>query len=592
MIADLSARLDEAGIETPPEEAAHRATQSSSADWPEPSESTCGYVTAMVSGWATDSPTNGRHPWVVSQCVRLACALRLGCVTAEDRDLALTNLTGRFRELITPDGDRHRIAAAPWEVKQACCWAIQRVESLTDEQCRAELGSHEHADPSESDMGEADSGFWGSRPILSHIRDYARFRLVSPWALLACVLARTAAEISPDVVIPPIVGAKASLNLYVVLVGMPGAGKSTAMSASEEMRNWTTNAFDLGSAEGLIDQYASIRRKPDDDDRSVRNSTWDSSLVLHRARGIAVTDELKAFLEQADRRGSLILPSVLALFTGGKVHPAYRNNKTYLPAHEVRFCWIVGAQYATAGAVFEKADLGLPQRFVWCTTNDPMAADGCPEPPGHMPWNVPEEVCGNTSDALVLKFDKTIVNEVRRNRVAVLKSEPNAEAGHDTLVRLKVAALMGLLDGRVDITLEDWSLAGHIMDHSARQLTRVQEHRKREADERLVSGGRKQATRESAQERATQSRIDHDAAGAMSRAVHKHVNPADPNDGFDSRRLKDFIGKRLRKHHHYHFHSALEVALSKGWIVATTRPRKDHSGREATIYRRGPSRPD
>ena len=35
-------------------------------------ETDCPYTRRMVKGWATDTPTRGRHPWLVSQCVRLA----------------------------------------------------------------------------------------------------------------------------------------------------------------------------------------------------------------------------------------------------------------------------------------------------------------------------------------------------------------------------------------------------------------------------------------------------------------------------------------------------------------------------------------
>jgi hypothetical protein len=40
-------------------------------------EHTCNYVKAMLAGWAEDTPgTSGRHPWLVSQGVRLAAAHR------------------------------------------------------------------------------------------------------------------------------------------------------------------------------------------------------------------------------------------------------------------------------------------------------------------------------------------------------------------------------------------------------------------------------------------------------------------------------------------------------------------------------------
>lgn len=55
------------------------------------------------------------------------------------------------------------------------------------------------ADEPEPEAAEPvkDDEFWQARPYLSHIRDFARSRLVSPWAVLGVVLARVAGWIPP-----------------------------------------------------------------------------------------------------------------------------------------------------------------------------------------------------------------------------------------------------------------------------------------------------------------------------------------------------------------------------------------------------------
>jgi hypothetical protein len=60
--------------------------------------------------------------------------------------------------------------------------------------------------------------FWLRRPVLTDIRWFARERRVAPWAVLGSVLAQASCRIGPHVVLPPIVGGVASLNL----LGRPG----------------------------------------------------------------------------------------------------------------------------------------------------------------------------------------------------------------------------------------------------------------------------------------------------------------------------------------------------------------------------------
>ena len=42
---------------------------------------TCSYTRQMVKGWATDTP-KARHPWLLTQTRRLACAARYGCAAS------------------------------------------------------------------------------------------------------------------------------------------------------------------------------------------------------------------------------------------------------------------------------------------------------------------------------------------------------------------------------------------------------------------------------------------------------------------------------------------------------------------------------
>ena len=77
----------------------------------------------------------------------------------------------------------------------------------------APFGHIDEPDPSDVDE------FWDTRELLAHIRTSARARMTSPWAVLACVLARVVTATPHGIVLPPIVGGVASLNTFVGLVG-------------------------------------------------------------------------------------------------------------------------------------------------------------------------------------------------------------------------------------------------------------------------------------------------------------------------------------------------------------------------------------
>ena len=65
-----------------------------------------------------------------------------------------------------------------------------------------------------------DDCYWESCTELREIRDFAVWHMVSPYAVLACVLARIVAATPPHIVLPALVGASyGSLNFGVVLLG-------------------------------------------------------------------------------------------------------------------------------------------------------------------------------------------------------------------------------------------------------------------------------------------------------------------------------------------------------------------------------------
>lgn len=115
---------------------------SAPAEW-EWREHTCKYVTEMIAGWATETPT-ARHPWLASQATRLASAHRNSCLAAADHLAGEQSLADRFRTLAADTGDRR--GATPGEIRGALNWGIERASTFSPARAAKELGEHVHTE--------------------------------------------------------------------------------------------------------------------------------------------------------------------------------------------------------------------------------------------------------------------------------------------------------------------------------------------------------------------------------------------------------------------------------------------------------------
>ena len=131
--------LDENGIAATPEDARDLGVEvSAPATW-KFADTTCPYTRATVENWSTDVPkSSGRHPWLVSQAVRLACMQRLGCISEADHRRARVVLATRFQELL--DRTEPKRKENPGEVADVWSWGITTAATKTDADAEAEIG--------------------------------------------------------------------------------------------------------------------------------------------------------------------------------------------------------------------------------------------------------------------------------------------------------------------------------------------------------------------------------------------------------------------------------------------------------------------
>ena len=310
--------------------------------------------------------------------------------------------------------------------------------------------------------------FWDSRAALSVIRVAAAARVLSPDAVLGCVLARLAAFVRPGVRIDTGLG-RASANLAVVVVGDSSAGKSEAWRAARdllpvpmELSGMPDNdGLPLGSGEGLAEAfygmaeestgevYASGPRKGEDKVKLVRRKMYDHALFF--------ADEGEALLRMGQRLGSTINPELRKAWkaeTLGQAN-ASAERKRIVPDGSYALSVVLGFQPGTIGPLFDDEAGGTPQRFLFMSAHSDAVSDEVVDWPGPL-RNVAHAL--PTSD-LVLPDAAKAVLRAARVKARRLDAPPSGLNGHAPLHLAKLAALMAVLDLRTEVNEQDWGLA-------------------------------------------------------------------------------------------------------------------------------------
>ena len=344
--------------------------------------------------------------------------------------------------------------------------------------------------------------FWESRPLFEAIRRFARKRRVSPWSLLFVVLARACAAVPPWVVLPDTIGAIASLNIFVALCAGPAGKKSSVMAAAREFLTihggvpFRTEVPSTG--QGLAACYVS---NTDVMDASGKKKVG-TKMVQHSWSVLAVVDEIDNVGSLSEVKGSTLVSTLKSIWSGAELGQANATAdlRRKVEPHAYRFPLVAGVQPANAGAILADLKGGFPQRWLWVDSFNPdvataaeIAAD--PDPPGWT-WQVPAAVGGaerlpdgsvvllpNAALKLPAVAVQAILDADDARNLPVWASTPlGAEYdGHALLSRTKVAGLLALLDGRLQVTEQDWDLSGVLTEISDTTRSHVVRMRGEEA---------------------------------------------------------------------------------------------------------------
>jgi len=495
--------LDEWGPELAPElpsdTPARGVVVSAPDDWRYAGQ-TCNYVAEMVRRWnqESDRPQSGRHQWAMNRCVRLACAHRLGCITEDGLATALEYLEASLEHWCQVVGKPRGLS--PNEVRDAYDWAQRTVATFDEERVQAELGNHPHprgqrftgdgekTDSQERSWQHAGTGhedFWGRTEVLRHVHTFARARMMAPWGVLGALMVRVVTTVPPRVQIPGFVGERASLNLYVGLVGGSGEGKGrtegTARVAVTMAPIYKTGP---GSGEGINHLFARYDKDAPDNTEFHRDAVWFS------------VPEVDTLGKLGDRNGSTLLEKLRMAWSGENLTNAWVDKLKHLviPDHSYRLCMTVGVQPERAGVLLDNADAGTPQRFVWLPMQDPDAPDT--EPPEPAPLDRKDIATGwNPLGVTEVAFPQHVEKQVRDNRRKVLRGHGNADNKHLMLCRIKVAAALALLHGHREVSDEMWELSAVVMEVSQATRAGVEQSLAKRIEQRNQARGKAEGLR-------------------------------------------------------------------------------------------------
>ncbi len=336
--------------------------------------------------------------------------------------------------------------------------------------------------------------FWEARPALAHVRAAAWSRNRSPDAVLGSVLARVALLVPPSVRLPAIVGATATVDVIFALIAPSGIGKSSSATIGAELVPIDDDAVStdvvVGSGEGLIESYLAMVDEvgADGKTRSVKRQV--------RRAVLAVADEGQVLAELGKRQGSTIMTTLRSGWSGATLGQANASEATrrHLPAGAYRLAVLLALQPEHAVTLLGDAAGGTPQRFTWLSATDPSIPDVAPRWPGELTLRLPamgDAFAGFTvADVIATEVVAEDRERVRGSTFAVSLD------GHATLLRLKVAALLAVLDGRTDVDVDDWRLAGQIGAVSRAVRQSIVEYNWQQSRQRDDAANAKAARRE------------------------------------------------------------------------------------------------
>ena len=310
--------------------------------------------------------------------------------------------------------------------------------------------------------------FWNSRPVFQHIRQAAHSQGCSGDTVLYSTLARLSGMVSHHIRAVTGIGGRASLNIFAAMVGTSGAGKSISAGCVRDLMHPADDDFrdglPIGSGEGIAETFMGAVEEPTGEIH--QKGPYKDDPVMAKVRkqvrhnAFFYVDEGQTMAKLGERSGSILGETLRRAAIGealGQTNASEERTR-YIAPGSYSLGLLAGFQPSIATVLLADAHTGTPQRFFWGWADDPTIPDTPPawpgpiEPhPGRMRPDAPVDI----------DFPQSIKQMLWRERVARGRGELEVHEldGHANLMKVKLAALFALLDGRMSATEDDWALA-------------------------------------------------------------------------------------------------------------------------------------
>jgi hypothetical protein len=266
--------------------------------------------------------------------------------------------------------------------------------------------------------------FWTARPYLTHLRNYARARGVNPLGMLATALVRANCTIPTHVVLPPLVGGQASLNLFAALVGPSGIGKGGSESAEKSAIRWRDPFSDevisiptlpVGTGEGIARTFQPVPGE----------ETLDAAIFT--------AAEVETLSSLFGRNGGTLESVLRMLWMGEELGftNSQKATRILVPRLSYRAGMIVGVPLR-ADPLLRGVGGGTPQRFIWMPVLDPDIPDEQPDAPEPMFIDQPKWL-----GVKELAVPRIVRDEVWEHHKAMHRGQTNEFNVHAKLARIK-----------------------------------------------------------------------------------------------------------------------------------------------------------
>lgn len=411
--------------------------------------------------------------------------------------------------------------------------------------------------------------FWATRDTLRHIRDAAHADARSGDVVFYTTMARLSGLLNWRIKMRTGIFGRGSMNLYVALVGNPGAGKSSGAAGARGLIPASDPEFrdgiPLGSGEGMAEVF--MGTVDEETCQVYENGPRRGEPVMTKVRKqvrnnvFFYCDEGEQLTQLAGRQGSTLMTALRSAAMGeglGQTNATEERNR-YIAPETYNLGLVVGYQPTTVTQLLADGGGGTPQRFFWSWAEDPTIPFDAPRHPGQLKLH---PLIENTKDFIDVEFPPEVRDLIKRERVMLGNGDLVLEPldAHRRFMMAKMAALLALLEGRFAVDDMDWKLAEMTWQSSclvrdslvARAKREAQASKDEQAKEKIQLAVQEHKAKRSAE--ANEMRV----AGNVARKV------ADAGvGGLTYNGIRMAIAHRDRGL----LEDAINLAVSQGWIA-------------------------